>query len=377
MRPFSVLVATCLVHTTVLGLTVRRLPTRTLWRDISPLFSTTEVKATSSDSNLPPPPTFYGKTILPYKVLSAGLATQTVPIAAVYLVLSNQYVKGSDEYSPTAQYVGVTLDLKSSLANHVQTHGADQVAHVRPLSFDPPNMPSMQEVASTWREEITAGGGSLQDWQEDATSYLLDEDDDDDDDDEDEFEFVEEMLNAEDSSVKVSPFQDTSNSPTTTTPEGVPLLELNAVNVDTVLNEVRPYLIADGGNVAVQSVDADSRVIALQLEGACGSCASSTLTMQMGIERVLKEHFGQVTVQEVNSTAPPTVLTREVVEEELGRLSGAVVAMGGVVRLVDLDTKTGVVTIFYKGPDRVRQGLELAVRDVELVTDVVFTDEAS
>lgn len=60
-------------------------------------------------------------------------------------------------------------------------------------------------------------------------------------------------------------------------------------SVDVVLEEVRPYLIADGGNCRVVSVDAVSGKVALQLEGACGTCPSSTVTMKQGIERVLRE----------------------------------------------------------------------------------------
>merc|ERR1740124_562544 len=43
--------------------------------------------------------------------------------------------------------------------------------------------------------------------------------------------------------------------------------------VDTILDEVRPYLISDGGNVSVQSVDMDTKNVYLVLEGACGSLA--------------------------------------------------------------------------------------------------------
>ncbi|CAL5350261.1 unnamed protein product [Camellia sinensis] len=68
------------------------------------------------------------------------------------------------------------------------------------------------------------------------------------------------------------------------------IFELTPQNVDMVLEDVRPYLISDGGNVDVVSV-ADG-VISLKLQGACGSCPSSTTTMKMGIERVLKEKFG-------------------------------------------------------------------------------------
>lgn len=66
--------------------------------------------------------------------------------------------------------------------------------------------------------------------------------------------------------------------------------DLTAPNVDLVLEDVRPYLISDGGNVEVVSVE--DGVISLRLQGACESCPSSTTTMKMGIERVLKEKFG-------------------------------------------------------------------------------------
>lgn len=55
--------------------------------------------------------------------------------------------------------------------------------------------------------------------------------------------------------------------------------------VDRALDEVRPYLIADGGNVEV--VDVEDGIVKLRLQGACGTCASSTATMKMGIERSL------------------------------------------------------------------------------------------
>ena len=60
-------------------------------------------------------------------------------------------------------------------------------------------------------------------------------------------------------------------------------LELTADNVEKVLDEVRPYLIADGGDVEL--VEIDGLVVRLKLNGACGSCPSSTTTMRMGIEK--------------------------------------------------------------------------------------------
>ena len=64
-------------------------------------------------------------------------------------------------------------------------------------------------------------------------------------------------------------------------------LALTTENVETVLNEMRPYLMSDGGNVEL--VEIDGAVVKLKLQGACGSCPSSAMTLRMGIERRLRE----------------------------------------------------------------------------------------
>lgn len=69
-------------------------------------------------------------------------------------------------------------------------------------------------------------------------------------------------------------------------------MELTLENVETVLDEMRPYLISDGGNVEV--VELDGPVVKLRLQGACGSCPSSTMTLRMGIERRLKELIPEI-----------------------------------------------------------------------------------
>lgn len=69
-------------------------------------------------------------------------------------------------------------------------------------------------------------------------------------------------------------------------------LELTPENVETVLDELRPYLIADGGNVEL--VELDGPVVKLRLQGACGSCPSSTMTLKMGIERKLRQMIPDV-----------------------------------------------------------------------------------
>ncbi|MBW4623624.1 MAG: NifU family protein [Cyanosarcina radialis HA8281-LM2] len=69
-------------------------------------------------------------------------------------------------------------------------------------------------------------------------------------------------------------------------------LELTNDNVEKVLDEMRPYLMADGGNVEL--VDIDGPVVKLRLQGACGSCPSSTMTLRMGIERRLREFIPEI-----------------------------------------------------------------------------------
>ena len=69
-------------------------------------------------------------------------------------------------------------------------------------------------------------------------------------------------------------------------------LELNPQNVETVLDELRPYLMADGGNVEL--VEIEGPVVQLRLQGACGSCPSSAMTLKMGIERKLREMIPEI-----------------------------------------------------------------------------------
>ena len=67
---------------------------------------------------------------------------------------------------------------------------------------------------------------------------------------------------------------------------------LTLANVERTLDELRPYLMADGGNVEV--VEIDGPIVKVRLQGACGSCPSSTLTLKMGIERKLREAIPEV-----------------------------------------------------------------------------------
>jgi Fe-S cluster biogenesis protein NfuA len=64
--------------------------------------------------------------------------------------------------------------------------------------------------------------------------------------------------------------------------------------VKSVLENVRPSLQADGGDVEFVSVSDDGRV-SVKLTGACGSCPMATMTLKNGIESYLKKEIPEVT----------------------------------------------------------------------------------
>jgi len=73
-----------------------------------------------------------------------------------------------------------------------------------------------------------------------------------------------------------------------------PEMSADTVTIDRqkvvdVLNLLRPYLQADGGDVELVDVTSDG-VVQLRLQGACGSCPSSTYTLKMGIEEQMKQY---------------------------------------------------------------------------------------
>ena len=69
-------------------------------------------------------------------------------------------------------------------------------------------------------------------------------------------------------------------------------MALTLENVEKVLDELRPFLMADGGNVEVEELDGP--IVKVRLQGACGSCPSSTMTLKMGIERKMRESIPEV-----------------------------------------------------------------------------------
>ncbi len=323
------------------------------------------------------------------------------------------------------QHISITKDLYKEIEKLQSQHLPSQVAHIRALSFVYPQKSAMEEVANKWRAIVTAEYGATVAWDDgnngnndngkeveldvemtekekivqlmkETAAYY-----DDDDDEYDEFEFDDDdktdaplWVDATKSSSSVenddeaiiSPFDDNNNedemkAPMVTDSNGQ--LVFNAENVNKVLDEIRPYLINDGGNVSVQKVDEATRNVYLKLEGACGNCASSTVTMSMGITRVLKENFenlGEVVqVEDENisngaeDAGDPKALTMDAVMAELNRIGPAISAMGGNVEVVNVDP-IGVVELRFRGSTKIQQGLELAMRDVPYVKHVKFVN---
>ncbi|GHV15840.1 NifU family protein [Spirochaetia bacterium] len=64
--------------------------------------------------------------------------------------------------------------------------------------------------------------------------------------------------------------------------------------VKSALNDVRPSLQADGGDVEFVSVT-DDGIVSVKLTGACGGCPMAEMTLKMGIENYLKKEVPQVT----------------------------------------------------------------------------------
>jgi len=62
--------------------------------------------------------------------------------------------------------------------------------------------------------------------------------------------------------------------------------------VEAVLNEIRPLLQADGGDIEL--VDVEGGVVKVRLRGACAGCPGAQMTLKMAVERRLKEKVPEV-----------------------------------------------------------------------------------
>lgn len=64
-------------------------------------------------------------------------------------------------------------------------------------------------------------------------------------------------------------------------------------NIEKALDEIRPYLLADGGNISFLGVE--NNVVRVQLQGACIGCSVNQLTLKNGVEATIRKYVPQIT----------------------------------------------------------------------------------
>lgn len=70
-------------------------------------------------------------------------------------------------------------------------------------------------------------------------------------------------------------------------------------NVEKALDEIRPFLESDGGNITLVSID-DDKFVKVRLEGACVGCSVNQMTLKAGVETTIKKYVPQIeTVENV------------------------------------------------------------------------------
>jgi Fe-S cluster biogenesis protein NfuA len=64
-------------------------------------------------------------------------------------------------------------------------------------------------------------------------------------------------------------------------------------NVEIALQEIRPFLVADGGNISLVAIE--KNIVKVKLEGACFGCTINHLTLKNGVEATIKKYAPQIT----------------------------------------------------------------------------------
>tara|TARA_B110000091_G_scaffold173834_1_gene187600 strand:- start:108 stop:344 length:237 start_codon:yes stop_codon:yes gene_type:complete len=63
-------------------------------------------------------------------------------------------------------------------------------------------------------------------------------------------------------------------------------------NVEKALDEIRPFLISDGGNIKLLSIE--NNTVKVQLEGACTGCSVNQMTLKNGVEATIRKYVPQI-----------------------------------------------------------------------------------
>ncbi|GAB4158718.1 MAG: NifU family protein [Winogradskyella sp.] len=65
------------------------------------------------------------------------------------------------------------------------------------------------------------------------------------------------------------------------------------LNVEKALDEIRPFLQSDGGDINLLSID-DGKFVKVQLVGNCTSCSVNQMTLKSGVEMTIKKYAPQI-----------------------------------------------------------------------------------
>lgn len=65
------------------------------------------------------------------------------------------------------------------------------------------------------------------------------------------------------------------------------------INVEKALEEIRPFLQSDGGDISLLSIE-DDKVVKVQLQGACVGCSVNQMTLKSGVEMTIKKYAPQI-----------------------------------------------------------------------------------
>ena len=63
--------------------------------------------------------------------------------------------------------------------------------------------------------------------------------------------------------------------------------------VEKALDEIRPFLENDGGDIKLVGIE-DGKVVKVELQGACVSCSVNQMTLKSGVEMTIKKHAPQI-----------------------------------------------------------------------------------
>jgi len=65
------------------------------------------------------------------------------------------------------------------------------------------------------------------------------------------------------------------------------------LNVEKALDEIRPFLQSDGGDISLVSIE-DGKLVKVQLEGACVGCHVNQMTLKSGVEMTIQKYVPQI-----------------------------------------------------------------------------------